>query len=145
MSSTRRRRGIADRVCLLLACVGTTASHAGPVGEPELVKDINPGRGTVEAASSDHDRRDTFYFRADDGLTGSELWKSKGTAATTRLVKDVWPGQYGSKPHLITAIGNTMYFEAYGSKGSELWRTEGTRASTRLVKDIYPGAGQLVA
>ena len=34
----------------------------------------------------------TLYFRADDGINGSELWKSDGTASGTVMVKDIDSG-----------------------------------------------------
>ncbi len=33
----------------------------------------------------------TLYFRASDGSTGLELWKSDGTSTGTVLVKDIRP------------------------------------------------------
>src|SRR5919204_406364 len=40
----------------------------------------------------------TLFFRADDGISGVELWKSDGTTAGTTLVKDINPGVSGSCP-----------------------------------------------
>ena len=38
----------------------------------------------------------TLFFTANDGINGTELWKSDGTAAGTVLVKDINPGSDGS-------------------------------------------------
>ena len=32
---------------------------------------------------------DVVYFRADNGITGSELWRTDGTAVGTVLVNDI--------------------------------------------------------
>ena len=37
-----------------------------------------------------------LYFRAGDKLHGPELWKSNGTRAGTKIVKEIQPGEYGS-------------------------------------------------
>jgi len=44
---------------------------------------------------------DVLYFASDDftGSYGPELYKSDGTAAGTGIVKDIFPGTYGSYPN----------------------------------------------
>jgi ELWxxDGT repeat protein len=78
------------------------------------------------------------YFRgigADGG--GSELWRSDGTAAGTRRVKDIRPGPEGSFPVPVISSGGRLYFGANdGVHGAELWVTDGTEAGTHMLKDI---------
>jgi ELWxxDGT repeat protein len=63
----------------------------------------------------------SVYFAANDGSTGQELWFSNGTAAGTRLVKDIVPGAGSSAPHSIVAAGNLAFFLAdEGVAGTEL-------------------------
>ena len=85
----------------------------------------------------------TFFFVADDGVAGVELWKSDGTAAGTVLVKDIRPGPGGSEPRWLTAAGGRLFFTAddgaSGGHGRELWVSDGTAAGTVLL-DLVPGA-----
>ena len=71
----------------------------------------------------------TVYFRANDGVTGIELWKSDGTEAGTNLVKDIRPGSAGADAANMTNVGGTLYFGAFDSAtGYELWKSDGTEA-----------------
>ncbi len=80
------------------------------------------------------------YFSATTSTSGTELWKSDGTAAGTVLVKDINPGTGNSYPKYFTNVNGTLFFRARdGGTNDELWRTDGTSAGTVLVKDIYPG------
>jgi ELWxxDGT repeat protein len=83
----------------------------------------------------------TLYFRADNGTSGRELWKTDGTEAGTVLVKDIKSGTSGSNPSNLTAVNGTLFFTAdNATDGSELWKSNGTESGTVLVKDIRSGA-----
>jgi ELWxxDGT repeat protein len=78
-----------------------------------------------------------LYFAAFHGITGTELWKSDGTAAGTVLVKNIRPGFESSAPTNLTNINGKLYFSANdGVNGQELWSTDGTTAGTELVYDF---------
>jgi len=84
----------------------------------------------------------TFYFTANDGTNGYELWKSDGTSSGTAMIVDINSGSADGYPTYITAIGNTVYFTAVDAmNGRELWKTDGTASGTEMVKDILPGTG----
>jgi len=82
----------------------------------------------------------TLFFTAVAGLSGTELWKSDGTAAGTMMVKDINPGNGSSEPLHLTNVGGKLLFSADdGVRGHELWKSDGTTAGTVLVKDINRG------
>ncbi|MGB3756385.1 MAG: ELWxxDGT repeat protein [Rivularia sp. (in: cyanobacteria)] len=115
-----------------------------------LIKDINSGSDssisstpfTPPAPNSGNkfaDVNDTFYFVADDGSNGNELWKSDGTESGTVLVKDIIPGSGSSNLDNLTNVNGTLFFTVNdGSNGTELWKSDGTESGTSLVKDINP-------
>lgn len=87
---------------------------------------------------------DHFYFVADDGVTGYELWKSDGTTAGTTLVNDLYPGPEGAFNNAsrayLTAMDGLLYFAADdGVAGLELWQSDGSAAGTTLVADLHAG------
>lgn len=99
-----------------------------------LVQDINSGLGSSEPAEKVIYNGE-LYFRADDGITGSELWKYDGTSST--LVQDIHPSG-NSYPENFVVAGGILFFTANdGTTGRELWKYDGTTAT--LVQDIYPG------
>jgi len=83
---------------------------------------------------------DHLFFRWDDFVHGTELWRSDGTAAGSALVADVAPGRAHSRLAGLTAAGGKLYFAATdGEHGVELWESDGTAAGTRMVADVWPG------
>lgn len=84
-----------------------------------------------------------FYFTADDGIHGRELFKSNGTSNGTLLVKDITPGSSGSSNVLdIIVSGKMLYFTVTDSTNRQsIWVSDGTSAGTNPLKNITTVAG----
>lgn len=121
----------------LLAFGATTAIAADAV---QQVKDVNVG-GSSSSPASMTEYKNMFYFSADDGANGNELWVSDGVDTNTVLFKDIRPGnKKGSSPADLTVYNGMLYFSADdGLNGRELWVSDGTAAGTTLFKDIHVG------
>ena len=104
-----------------------------------LVKDIRSGSANSYPAYLTN-VNGTLLFRATDGATGYELWKSDGTAAGTVLVKDIRSGSSNSYPRSLKVFNGQVYFRAFDdTHGYELWRSDGTSSGTVLLQDIWSG------
>ncbi|AKJ04958.1 ELWxxDGT repeat protein [Archangium gephyra] len=96
----------------------TTAS------EPVRVKDIFPGPGSGVLAESFFaiPTDGLILFAANDGVSGTELWRSDGTEAGTFVLHDIAPWQLGSHPAGFTRFADTIAFSANdGRRGREPW------------------------
>ena len=150
-STEAGRSTLAGSACSFLSSLalawllaGTSLAAADPA--PEVVRDINQ----VEAGSDlvfGVSKRPAFvtigdltFFRAQDGIYGSELWRTDGTEAGTLLVKDIAPGPAGSSPSKLRNAEGLLFFTANdGVSGRELWKSDGTEAGTVRVAEIVPG------
>jgi ELWxxDGT repeat protein len=134
----RRLTGGLVSVVVLTVAVAASASPAAASTAPYLVKNINKSGGSFPALLTVVG--DRLFFIANDGVHGSELWVSDGTAAGTSMVKDITPtNDADGPPYSLTAIGDVLYFNADdGVHGRELWVSDGTEAGTRMVFDL-PG------
>lgn len=109
------------------------------------VKDVAPGTesGILTVGHVLASMGNTVYFIANDGVHGTELWRSDGTDAGTMLVKDIYPGNGSGVSYFgLTVYRDNLYFAANdGVSGYELWRSDGTETGTVRVKDIHFGSG----
>jgi ELWxxDGT repeat protein len=127
-------------VSIALALAALSAAPVAAAGPPVLVKAIqtytadaiyNSGFSGFARASAT-----LTYFGADSGNTGGELWKTDGTLAGTKLIKDIRPGYLTSDPKEFTLVGSTLYFVADdGVNGPEVWMSDGSGAGTVRVTD----------
>ncbi len=107
---------------------------------PHLTKDINKTyvSGNPQGYCAAHGY---LYFNGTGVGTGSELWRSDGSKAGTKLFADIVKGPYSSNPTNLTAVGSTLYFVATtASYGAELWKIDSGATVPVLVKDIRSGA-----
>lgn len=121
----------------------------GTLGGSVQVKDIRPGASSAIAVVDGYgtpnrliDLNGELFFAANDGVSGTELWRSDGSAGGTVQLKDVRPGLLSSSPSELVVHDGTLYFGAFtDTSGFELWKSDGTEGGTVLVKDIRPGSG----
>ena len=122
-----------------LAFAQSAKKKAQPNLKPFLVEDIYPGKTGSEPGLL-VDFKGKLLFAAAHPDFGEELWKSKGTARSTSVVKDIVPGPGVSDPEdIVSTAPRTTFFRAWDKKhGEELWKTDGTEKGTTLIKDINP-------
>ena len=129
---------------LLFYSFGTNGGLWSSRGTPEttsFVTLVNPVTSLVAGPSFlVSGTPDSALFTSGDENTGYELWRTDGTPAGTRLLKDINPGPASSNPRAFFNAGRLTYFQADdGIHGVEIWCTDGTEAGTHLLKDINPG------
>lgn len=77
------------------------------------------------------------YFAADDGVHGSELWRSDGSPDGTYMVKDINPGTGSSLPTSIIVVNNKLYFSVNAdADGWQPYVSDGTAAGTNIIINI---------
>ncbi len=94
-----------------------------------MVLDINPTGDAIQIGYPANfylpnyaSLNDLYFFPANDGVHGTELWQSDGTAEGTVMVMDINPGGGSSQPSNLVVLGNTLYFAVDdGVHGREIW------------------------
>lgn len=70
----------------------------------------------------------------------SELYVTDAVAGSTRILKDIFPGDHSSDVFVLYPGNNKVIFPANNSvHGNELWTTDGTTGGTSLLADLNPG------
>jgi ELWxxDGT repeat protein len=128
--------------CALVLAAGA-APTAAAVPRPHMIRDLHPGPDGLDTGALGviGTLGGRLLFRADTGNgLGAELYRTDGTRAGTRLVKDINPGASGSEASFDwQTLKGVGYFTATDATyGHELWRTDGTRRGTRQVIDLAP-------
>jgi ELWxxDGT repeat protein len=75
---------------------------------------------------------DIYFSAPGDGL-GYELWRSNGTTAGTRRVRDAGlPAASGQRPFVLRYANDLLFynFDSDNSGGMEVWRSDGTESGT---------------
>lgn len=79
-----------------------------------------------------------LLFGATDGVHGTSLWKTDGTAVGTSLVRNVAPFPSNARPFQLTVAGGKAFFGATDGVRDRLWQTDGTTAGTSAIPDVDP-------
>ena len=105
-----------------------------------LVKDIRSGTsGSLLGGFAVYQGQ--LYFKANNGIDATELWKSDGTASGTVEVADTNPGPLNFNPVNLTDFNSKLYFSGLitATVGSEIFSYDGTTIANAA--DIRPGPG----
>lgn len=117
------------------------------------VADIYPGPGVTASSNPSHLTvvGNRLFFAATDGVHGTEPWVTDGSAAGTRLVRDILPGPAGSEPSAFAAaVGRVAFVALDAEHGREVWISDGSSQGTVMTEDFAPGpldgtTGRIVA
>ena len=124
------------------AILSAFAVGAAP-GAPVLVRDIATDRGpsaVPTTALEFVELEGSWWFSADDGLHGWELWRIPAGGDRAERMTDLCPGACSSMPRDLAAAADRVFFSAWdGAHGRELWSIDGT--GTAELVDLEPGLG----
>lgn len=116
-------------------------------GAPVELQAVNNDSETVDSAfQRGVSISGVVYYSVDDGVHGSQVWKTDGTAAGTSMVSDINASGGGCQPYDLTEFNGTLYFIAIVATGTfgigqDLYKTDGTLAGTTLVAaNVQPTA-----
>ena len=113
-----------------------------PAATVGVLKEIAPGSGSSlypSAITSDQlvSYQGYWYFAADTGSTGWELWRTDGTESGTQQFLDLRPGPAHAAPSVFHVANGRLFFTATNSNGvRSLYATDGTVAGTNPLAGV---------
>jgi ELWxxDGT repeat protein len=126
-----------ETALLILLSLAPAGLQAAPPAF--LVADLAEGPTALGGPSEAVVIGGVAYFVGGIATTGSEPWRSDGTAAGTSILKDIVPGVEGSDPHSFVERNGELFFATGRGYHLALWKSDGTEAGTQLVKDFGLG------
>jgi ELWxxDGT repeat protein len=111
-------------------------------GRPALWRSDGTAAGTYPILQTDFRATqaatigDALLFNHCDTTTSPqicELWRTEGTAASTRLLVDIG-GAVQAFPYGLARVGPYVYFQAQDGTGYGLWRSDGSATGTIRLK-----------
>lgn len=83
-----------------------------------------------------------IYYRANDTEHGYELWRSDGTTAGTKMLRDLRTGPEPSMPIVMYADKNVIYFSSFDGTSRSIWKLDASETLTLIatipVDSLYP-------
>ena len=119
---------------ILSATDGTNGCELWVLNEenmPSLLMDIHQSGDSIPGKelgiySVETERGPRFFFDADDGIHGRELWVSDGTAVGTAMLGDMEIGDAIDWNAKITAWQDGVVFTTNGQQGHRMWWSNGS-------------------
>ena len=75
-----------------------------------------------------------LFFKAEDNIHGKEIWRTDGTSAGTKLIKDIEPGGDSSSVHSAAVMADRLFFAGTtGGNTYSLFKTDGTSSGTDAI------------
>jgi ELWxxDGT repeat protein len=133
-------KSLGRELCVLSTSSGIVDATSTIIQVVDIVS--GEGSSSPKGFTSSGGSTPFVLFQAYTAASGTELWRSDGSAQGTSLVMDICPGGGSSNPGYITYFNSLFYFQAEDCvHGIELWSSTGYLAGTTLLLDIRTGPG----